>query len=181
MTYITVENIIANAKIADELDIHRIAEKVPGFMYDPTEFLGLTLKLDKPNVAILLLPNGKVICTGAKKIEDIEYSLKEVVNKIKSIGVKTKIKTNIEIQNIVASFNLEKELNLSIISKALMLENTSNEPDQFPGLVYNMEDLGAILLIFSTGKIVCTGVKNFEDASKAIEIMKEKISSIGGF
>jgi transcription initiation factor TFIID TATA-box-binding protein len=179
MVNITVENIIANAKIADELDIHRIAEKVPGFMYDPTEFLGLTLKLDKPNVAILLLPNGKVICTGAKKIEDIEYSLKEVVNKIKSIGVKTKTKTNMEIQNIVASFNLEKELNLSIISKALMLENTSYEPDQFPGLVYNMEDLGAILLIFGTGKIVCTGVKNFEDASKAIEIMKEKISSIG--
>jgi transcription initiation factor TFIID TATA-box-binding protein len=179
MANITVENIVASAKIADELDIHRIAEKVPGFMYDPTEFLGLTLKLDKPNVAILLLPNGKVICTGAKKIEDIEYSLKEVVNKIKSIGVKTKTKTNMEIQNIVASFNLEKELNLSIISKALMLENTSYEPDQFPGLVYNMEDLGAILLIFSTGKIVCTGVKNFEDASKAIEIMKEKISSIG--
>lgn len=179
MTNIIIENIIANAKVADELDIHRIAEKVPGFMYDPTEFLGLTLKLDKPNVAILLLPNGKVICTGAKKIEDIEYSLKEVVNKIKSIGVKTKTKTNIEIQNIVASFELEKELNLSIISKGLMLENTSYEPDQFPGLVYNIEELGAILLIFSTGKIICTGVKNFEDASKAIEIMKDKILSIG--
>jgi transcription initiation factor TFIID TATA-box-binding protein len=179
MTNITIENIIANAKVADELDIHRIAEKVPGFMYDPTEFLGLTLKLDKPNVAILLLPNGKVICTGAKKIEDIEYSLKEVVNKIKSIGVKTKTKTDIEIQNIVASFELEKELNLSIISKGLMLENTSYEPDQFPGLVYNIEELGAILLVFSTGKIVCTGVKNFEDASKAIEIMKDKILSIG--
>ena len=178
MTNITIENIIANAKVADELDIHRIAEKVPGFMYDPTEFLGLTLKLDKPNVAILLLPNGKVICTGAKKIEDIEYSLKEVVNRIKSIGVKTKTKTDIEIQNIVASFELEKELNLSIISKGLMLENTSYEPDQFPGLVYNIEELGAILLIFSTGKIICTGVKNFEDASKAIEIIKDKISSI---
>jgi transcription initiation factor TFIID TATA-box-binding protein len=60
-----------------------------------------------------------------------------------------------------------------------MLENTSYEPDQFPGLVYNIEELGAILLVFSTGKIVCTGVKNFEDASKAIEIMKDKILSIG--
>jgi len=92
MTNIIVENIIANSMIADELDIHRIAEKIPGFMYDPTEFLGLTLKLDEPNVAVLLLPNGKVICTGAKKIEDIEYSIKFVINKIKGIGVKNQIK-----------------------------------------------------------------------------------------
>jgi transcription initiation factor TFIID TATA-box-binding protein len=178
MTKITVENIIAYSKIADELDIHKIAEKIPGFMYDPSEFLGLTLKLDVPNVAILLLPNGKLICTGAKKIEDIEYSIKYVVNKIKNIGVKIKSKTDIEIQNIVASFNFEKQLNLDLISKTLMLENTSFEPEEFPGLIYKMDDLGAILLIFSSGKVVCTGVKNLEDASKAIDTMKEKISSI---
>jgi len=178
MTNIIVENIIAYAMIADELDIHRIAEKIPGFMYDPTEFLGLTIKLDEPNVAVLLLPNGKVICTGAKKIEDIESSIKQVVNRIKSIGVKIKSKINIETQNIVASFDLNKELDLSLISKGLLLENTSYEPDQFPGLIYKMDEMGAILLIFSSGKIVCTGVKNLEDASKAIEMMKEKISSI---
>ena len=179
MADIIVENIIAFAKIADELDIHKIAEKIPGFMYDPTEFLGLTLKLDEPNVAILLLPNGKVICTGAKKIEDIESSVKLVINKLKSIGVKIKSKTDIEMQNIVASSDIEKEMNLNSISKELILENTSYEPDQFPGLVYKMDEIGAVLLIFSSGKIVCTGVKKLEDASKAIEMMKEKISSLG--
>ncbi len=178
MSNITVENIIAFVKVADELDIHKIAEKVPGFMYDPTEFLGLTLKLDSPNVAILLLPNGKVICTGAKKIEDIEYSIKEVVKKIKIIGAKIKSKMDIEIQNIIATTDLKKELNLDSISKGLMLENSGYEHDQIPGLVYKMDDIGAILLIFSSGKIVCTGVKNLEDASKAIERIKEKISSI---
>jgi len=178
MTDVTVENIIAYAKIADEIDIHKIAEKIPGFMYDPSEFLGLTLKLDEPNVAILLLPNGKVICTGAKKIQDIDYSIKYVVNKIKNIGVKINSLVEIEIQNIVASYNFEKQLNLDSISKALMLENISFEPKEFPGLIYKMDDIGAVLLIFSSGKIVCTGVKNLEDTSKAIELMKEKISSI---
>jgi transcription initiation factor TFIID TATA-box-binding protein len=178
MTNIIIENIIANSMIADELDIHRIAEKIPGFMYDPTEFLGLTLKLDEPNVAVLLLPNGKVICTGAKKIEDIEYSIKFVVNKIKGIGLKIKSKTDIEIQNIIAYLDLNKELDLNAISKGLMQENISYEPDQFPGIVYNMDDLGAILLIFNSGKIVCTGVKKLDDVTKAIEMMKEKISSL---
>jgi len=178
MTNITVENIIGYTKIADELDIQKIAEKAPGFMYDPNEFLGLTIKLNAPNVAILLFPDGRAICTGAKNMDDVDFSIKEVVNKLKRIGIKTKSKTDIEIQNIIASFDLGKELNLSSISKTLMLENTSIEPDKFPGLVYKMDDLGATLLIFSSGKIVCTGVKKVEDASKAIEILKEKISKI---
>ncbi len=42
-----------------------------------------------------------------------------------------------------------------------------------------MDDLGVVLLLFSSGKIVCTGAKNIEDASKALEMMKEKLSSIG--
>jgi transcription initiation factor TFIID TATA-box-binding protein len=178
MTNIIVENIIAYAEIADELDIQKIAEKIPGFMYDPNEFSGLTFKLNEPNVAILLLPNGKIICTGAKKIEDINYSIKEVTDKIKNIDIKLKNKPNIEIQNIIVSTDLEKELDLNTLSKSLLLENISYEPDQFPGLVYQMKDFGAILLIFSTGKIVCTGIKNLENASKAIEIIKEKILSL---
>jgi len=180
MTNITVENIIAYAKIADELDIHKIAEKIPGFMYDPNEFSGLTLKLDEPNVAILLLPNGKVICTGAKKIEDIEYSMKEVSNKIKNIGIKIITKTELEIQNIIVSTDFGKELNLDLISKGLKIENLTYEPNQFPGLIYQMEEIDALMLIFNSGKIVCTGVKNLDDASKAIELIKEKIISLGG-
>ena len=178
MENVTVENIISYSVIADDLDINKIAEKIPGFIYDPTEFLGLTLKLDKPNVAILLLPNGKVICTGAKKLEDIEYSIKEVANKIKNIGLKINSKTDIEIQNIIVSTDLGKEPNLDLISKKLKPENLTYEPDKFPGLIYQMEEIDALMLIFNSGKIVCTGVKNLEDASKAIEMMKEKISSL---
>ena len=178
MTNITVENIIAYSKIADALDIEKISEKAPGFMYDPNEFTGLTIKLNAPNVAILLFPDGKAICTGAKNLDDIDFSIKEVVNKLRRIGIKIKSKTDIEIQNIIASFDLGKELNLSSISKALNIENTSIEQDKFPGLVYKMDELGATLLIFSSGKIVCIGVKKLEDASKAIEILKEKISTL---
>ena len=89
-----------------------------------------------------------------------------------------KQRTEIKIQNIVVSLDLEKELNLDSISKVLLLENASYEPDQFPGLVYKIDDMNAVLLVFSSGKIVCIGVKNLEDATKAIEMMKEKISSI---
>jgi len=179
MTDITIENIVAYAQISDGLDIKKIAEKSPEFKYNPDEFSGLTLKLDDLKTAVLLLPNGKAICTGAKKIKDAETSIKKLGNKIEKIGIKVKKKPKIETQNIIASTDLKTELDLSSISMGLLLENVDYEPKQFPGLIYRINDIGVSLLLFSSGKIICSGAKNIEDASNAIEMMKEKLSSLG--
>ena len=179
MTDITIENIVAYAQITDGLDIEQLAEKLPEFKYNLDEFSGLTLKLEEPKSAVLLLPSGKAICTGTKKIEDAETAIKKLVNKIKRKKIKVKKKLKVETQNIVASIDLKKELDLSSISKGLLLEHVDYEPKQFPGLIYRMADIGASLLLFSSGKIVCTGTKKIEDASNAIEMMKEKLTSLG--
>jgi transcription initiation factor TFIID TATA-box-binding protein len=60
-----------------------------------------------------------------------------------------------------------------------LAENAEYEPKQFPGLVYRMNNLGAVLLLFSSGKLVCTGAKKLEDATTAIDTMKDKLSSMG--
>jgi transcription initiation factor TFIID TATA-box-binding protein len=180
MADVSIDNIVAFAFIADGLDIKQLAEKLPEFKYNPTEFPGLTLKLDNPKSAIMLLPSGKAICTGAKKIEDAEIVIKDLVNKIKKIKViKLKKKYKVETQTIIASTDLKKELNLSSISAGLSSDNVDYHPVQFPGLIYKMDEIGASLLLFSSGKIVCAGTKNIEDATNAIEKMKEKLSSIG--
>ena len=64
---------------------------------------------------------------------------------------------DIKIQNIVASANLQSTLNLEAV--ALELENTEYEPEQFPGLVYRLSDPKVVLLLFGSGKVVCTGAK----------------------
>lgn len=112
-------------------------------------------------------------------MEDVETSIKNVTDKIKRAGIKVKTKPKVETINITVSLNLKKELHLTSISKGLMLENVNYEPEKFPGLIYKMDDLGVILLLFSSGKIVCAGARTEEDASKAIELMKEKLSSLG--
>jgi len=179
MTEITIENIIAHAQIANGLDINKIAEELPEFSYNPAEFSGLTLKLDHPKTAVLVLPGGKAICTGGKKIEDAETSINQVVDKIKSIKIKVKKNIKLEIQNTIVTTDLNKELHLSSISKGLLLDHVDYEPKQFPGLIFRMADIEATLIIFSTGKIVCTGTKTIEDATNAIETIKEKLTSIG--
>jgi len=181
MTEITIENIVAHAQIADDVLIEDIAQKIEGVSYDPEKFKGLTYKMEQPKTAILLLPSGKAICTGAKKIEDVEKALDEFIDKLESINANVKKEIDIEIHNMVVSTDINKELHLSSISKGLLLEKVDYEPSNFPGLIYRMDDFGAIILIFSSGKIVCTGTKDFEEASKAIEIMKEKLTSIGAF
>ena len=179
MTDITIENIVAYAQISNDLDIEKIAEKIPELNYNPDEFSGLTLKIDDPKTAVLILPSGKTICTGAKKIEDAKNVIKKLEDKLIKAKIKVKKKYKIEIQNIVASTDINKELELGPISKKLLLDNVDYEPKQFPGLIYKMDDNGVLLILFSSGKIVCTGVKNLEAASNAIERIKEKLTSLG--
>ena len=179
MNSINIENIVAYAVIADSLNVEDIVEKIPDFQYNPDEFFGATYKLDDPKTAVLILPSGKAVCTGAKNIEDVKVSINKITIKLKNIGIKVKTKPKIETQNIIASTDVKKELHLSSISKGLLLEHVNYEPEHFPGLIYNVDDVGVLLLIFSSGKIVCTGAKNIEDATKAIEMIKEKLSSLG--
>jgi len=179
MADITIENIIVYTQIADSLDIKRIAEKLPAFKYSPNEFNGLTLKLDNPNAAVLLLSDGKAICTGAKKIEDAEDAIKKSIDKLTEAGIQISKDFEIKTQNIIASMDLKKELELELLSEELSSEDIDYDPEKFPGLIYKMKDIDASLIVFSSGKIVCTGTKKIEDATNAIEMMKEKISSLG--
>jgi transcription initiation factor TFIID TATA-box-binding protein len=53
------------------------------------------------------------------------------------------------------------------------------EPEQFPGLIYRMEDPKVVILIFGSGKLVCTGAKKETEVHRAIaklqETLEEKI------
>ena len=54
------------------------------------------------------------------------------------------------------------------VAIALGLENIEYEPEQFPGLVYRMKQPKVVMLLFSTGKVICTGGKQDEDVKQAL-------------
>jgi len=179
MTTIKIENIIAYAKVSELLDIEFLSEKMPGSSYNPDELKGLSIKFDELKIAVILLSNGKIVCTGAKKIEDAETTIKKVVKQVKNIGFEIEKNYEVKIENVIASTNLKHELHLSSIANALILQNVEYEPEKFPGLIYKMEDLCTVVLLFSSGKLVCTGAKNIDDARDVINKMIEKLASIG--
>jgi transcription initiation factor TFIID TATA-box-binding protein len=136
----------------------------------------LVYKLKEPKTAALIFGSGKLVCTGAKSIEDSKKAIHIAVDKMRTLDPDIPHEFEIKIQNIVASANLGKTLNLE--SVALDLENTEYEPEQFPGLVYRLGEPKVVLLLFGSGKVVCTGAKSFEDAQLGVEKTKERLAKL---
>jgi transcription initiation factor TFIID TATA-box-binding protein len=179
MIEVKVENIVASTAFADKLDLDMIIQSVEGTEYEPEQFPGLVYKLTNPKTATLLFKSGKANCTGAKNVEDVRKSIDIISERLKKLGVDVYKKPEIIIQNIVAVGDLEGELNLTETAMGLGLENIEYEPEQFPGMVYRIKEPKVVMLLFSSGKIVCTGAKNVEDVSKAAEKLSKELKLLG--
>ena len=177
---IKVENIVASATLFDskerKLDLPKVAPALENVEYNLEQFPGLVFKLKEPKTAALIFGSGKLVCTGAKCIEDSKTAIKMTVDKIRELDSEIPEEYEIKIQNIVASANLGKVLNLEAV--ALDLENTEYEPEQFPGLVYRLSDPKVVLLLFGSGKVVCTGAKTKSDAKLGVERAYDRLSEL---
>ncbi|OYT56987.1 MAG: TATA-box-binding protein, partial [Candidatus Aenigmarchaeota archaeon ex4484_14] len=52
------------------------------------------------------------------------------------------------------------------------------EPEQFPGLVYRMDDPHVVFLLFSSGNVVCVGAKKVDDVKKGINKLVRQLRKI---
>ena len=80
---------------------------------------------------------------------------------------------------MVATADLGGELNLNEVAMGLGLENVEYEPEQFPGLVYRINEPKAAMLLFGSGKTVCAGARTIEDVSFAVEKVAKELISLG--
>ena len=183
MIEINIENIVASTIFAEKLDLDAIAQSLENTEYEPEQFPGLVYRLKDPKTATLLFRSGKGNCTGAKNIKDIEKTIKIISQHLKKIGMNVfpDKELTITIQNIVATASLGGELNLSHVAVGLGLENIEYEPEQFPGLVYRVKKPKVVMLLFSSGKIVCTGGRIISDVSEAIENLFKELTALNLF
>jgi transcription initiation factor TFIID TATA-box-binding protein len=83
----------------------------------------------------------------------------------------------IKIENVVASASLGVPVKLEKL--VANLDGVEYEPEQFPGLVMRLKNPKAAALIFSSGKVVCTGAKSPKEAKIAIGNVVSKLRRIG--
>ena len=72
---------------------------------------------------------------------------------------------------------IKAKLNLEEITFAL--ENAEYEPEQFPGLVYRISEPRVAFLLFSSGKIICTGAHKISDIHTALGKLRQRLEDIG--
>jgi len=83
----------------------------------------------------------------------------------------------LKIMNMVVSVDFADNIDLDRVSNDL--ENTEYSPEQFPGLVYRVKNPKSAVLIFSSGKMNCTGTKSIEDTKKVIRIVLKEMKGLG--
>jgi len=163
---ISIVNVVVSASIDQLLDLKDITKKFPDVEWHPDSFPGAVFRLKEPKTATLLFRTGKMVCTGAKSEELARKAVKTVVQKLRKGGIKIKKDATVTVQNIVASINLGGRVQLE--ETARRLPRSMYEPEQFPGLIHRMLDPKTVILIFTSGKLVCTGAKTEKDVFRSV-------------
>jgi len=178
-TTISIENVVASTGIDQELDLQSVAMDLEGADYDPEQFPGLVYRTQSPKSAALIFRSGKIVCTGANSTEAVHESLAIVFEKLRELQIPIEDDPEITVQNIVTSADLGTDLNLNAIAIGLGLENIEYEPEQFPGLVYRLDDPDVVALLFGSGKLVITGGKEPSDAEAAVDVITDRLDELG--
>lgn len=176
---IKVENIVASTTFETDIPLDKVVTKYKEMEYEPEQFPGVVYRLKKPRAAALIFSSGKIVCTGARNITDVKFVLKKIARMLRAIRVKVPKDYDIVIENIVASAKFSAAVNLDKI--AFGLEEAEYEPEQFPGLVYRMKTPKVAFLLFSSGKVICTGARNMKDVRETIKELCGKLEKIEAF
>jgi transcription initiation factor TFIID TATA-box-binding protein len=170
---INIENVVASATLNQKVDLNAVVKGYPGVEYRPEQFPGLVFRLKKPKTATLIFNSGKMVCTGAKSEKESRRAVMKVIKELKKSGIIIIGKPELKIQNIVASANLFGMIDLE--KSAYTLGKTMYEPEQFPGLIYRMVEPKVVILLFASGKLVCTGAKREQNVYDAVEKLHQRL------
>ncbi len=156
--YVTlkIENVVASIRVSSYINLDILTERYRD-IEKKENFPGLVIKIKKPKSTILVFRSGKMVITGTKTIKSIPIIVEKVIKRLEANGIELDMEPQIKVENIVASGNFHTPINLDLTS--ITLERTIYEPEVFPGLIYKVPEPKVCFLIFSSGKIICTGAK----------------------
>ncbi len=170
---VRIENVVASADLNQRVDLNAVVKGNPRVEYRPEQFPGLVFRLKRPKTATLIFNSGKMVCTGAKSEKEAERAVRKVVRELKKSGVIILGQPDFKVVNIVGTANLSG--NIDLVKAAYDLGRTMYEPEQFPGLIYRMEEPKVVILLFASGKLVCTGATEEDDVMVAVERLHKKL------
>jgi transcription initiation factor TFIID TATA-box-binding protein len=78
----------------------------------------------------------------------------------------------VKVENIVSSITLGINIDLEKLTKTV---SGIDNPKRFPGVIYRLTDPKLSMLIFRTGKVICSGARSKADIERAVEQLLAKL------
>jgi transcription initiation factor TFIID TATA-box-binding protein len=181
MTY-KVVNMVASTRLTNNIDLNEVSAMLD-IPYEQEQFPGMVYRVETPKVCLLLFRSGRCVAAGAKDADAVRQAVKVLYddlaeNHFELWGYED-IETNL--QNIVVTHSIGYEIDLESLVISLPFDRSEYEPEQFPGLIYHLDDPKVVFLIFASGKCVISGSKNFEDVESAIAKIHDEFEEFADF
>ena len=161
-------NIVSTSQVLSSqknINLQRLADLYPFTTYDRKRFAAITIRLANPFCTCLLFGSGKLVITGSTSFHACVVSSHEITRILREANPRDWFEiSSCIIQNIVAHVELPTgtTINLEKLYSAFC-ECSTYQLSVFPGLVLRPPDSPIVLLIFKSGRIVCTGGRSYDD------------------
>lgn len=179
---VAVVNIVGSGNLCKEMSLEAIADDLDiyKYQYDPSSHPGLYLNFGSELPTATIYRTGRYHITGASSTDELHSTHRQLLDVLEGLGItfdREICLNTFSIKNIVSTASYTTNLNLSALMVALGLEHTEYEPEQFPGLIYRLDDPSAVIIIFASGKLVITGVTTIDAARDAFETLSEQLDA----
>ena len=174
---VEVVNVVASGSLGVELDLEAIAGDLDSIVdYDPDKYPGAYFRFGDSAPLLILYRTGKYIITGASSEGEAHIIREEFLSILSDHEILPSAEDEwFQLQNYVCMSEISENLDLSTLAIGLGLEVTEYEPEQFPGLVYRPAEHDSVLLVFSSGKVIITGVTSLQAAEAAFNLLQKRI------
>jgi transcription initiation factor TFIID TATA-box-binding protein len=178
MTHSGIElvNVVGAGEIGVEIDLSAVNADINlNSKYNPDNHTGMHIRLDN-NALITLYRTGSYHVVGVNSKNELYSSRNTFMNSLEDMGIDVSIDNDsFSVRNIVGTASLSSPIELNETSIKLGLEQIEYEPEQFPGLIYRPESSKGVVLMFSSGKLVITGIQTSDEATDILNNVKRTI------
>ena len=164
-----IVNVVATSDLGQQVDLSKV-KKIRNILFHqhPHRDGAAYIKTQSMHGRITLFNTGKLISIGSRSTIEAQEDLQTTANILAEHNIIKLVRLSAEIGNIVSVLDLSETIDLEAIAEKHLV---IYEPEIFPAVIIRTHFPKATLLIFSTGKIIITGVKHVIELKEVSEIV----------
>ncbi|MCW3994963.1 MAG: TATA box-binding protein [Candidatus Bathyarchaeota archaeon] len=174
MVKVAIVNVVATASLNQEMDFEEL-RRFGEIFHDSDVYGGRVayFKTKGMQGKVSIFSSGKMISVGTKSEEQAQKELQLAKRFLAEKGLIKEVVLEPKTQNIVATADFEQQVNLEELAQKTRV---IYEPEQFPGAILRLQQpFKTSILVFASGKVVITGLKDSKQIETVVERIKELI------